>query len=386
MSAAPSWAQGFPLEQLRALAACLASTIKPCSYGAFGLPKERDIAAALAAGNLLWTRRPGSDQPEAAAILHRAKAGSKQQDFAQRSISILPGDISIRSIGGTRSGCSRLLEAAITRAAGGPLWLDLHPEAWQLEGLPQEHGFSLAATKVAASSDIHGIWLHGADPSRRISAQLSPADHAALRMIDPQFASPAEIQQALAEISAYSPSWEQHYSSYNKRKSWTAIALQGFVSSDPSFIIKPAEMSIGWKKENQQLLGASCRPTPALEAMPSLAAIADRIPGRKERIRLMRLRRGNGELSRHADITDRHAGTRDGMICRLHVPIITAPGCLFSGWQADGRQITKHFPAGSLFYLDVRKPHAVKNTSEVDRIHLVVDTHSSAELRGWLHG
>lgn len=36
---------------------------------------------------------------------------------------------------------------------------------------------------------------------------------------------------------------------------------------------------------------------------------------------------------------------------------------------------------GSLVYLDQRKPHAVRNDGAAERIHLVIDTVSTPELR-----
>ena len=38
-----------------------------------------------------------------------------------------------------------------------------------------------------------------------------------------------------------------HYSNYNKDKSWSAISLRGY-SPEWSFITKPAEMSKKWKR------------------------------------------------------------------------------------------------------------------------------------------
>ena len=42
-------------------------------------------------------------------------------------------------------------------------------------------------------------------------------------------AMPGEIQKCLDEIRSSNPAWKQHYSSYNKRKSWTANCLQDLI-------------------------------------------------------------------------------------------------------------------------------------------------------------
>jgi hypothetical protein len=95
----------------------------------------------------------------------------------------------------------------------------------------------------------------------------------------------------------------------------------------------------------------------------------------------MRLRAGGGELTRHADITDRQAGVRDGRIIRLHIPIVTNPQVLFSAWTARGERLDVRFPVGALCYLDQRKPHTAINPGSTDRIHLVVDAFAHEELR-----
>ena len=39
---------------------------------------------------------------------------------------------------------------------------------------------------------------------------------------------------------------------------------------------------------------------------------------------------------------------------------------------------------GHFYYTDVRKPHAVENLSDVDRIHLVIDIRCNEHFRKWL--
>jgi hypothetical protein len=96
----------------------------------------------------------------------------------------------------------------------------------------------------------------------------------------------------------------------------------------------------------------------------------------------MRLRAKDGELSRHADITDREAGTANGFVSRLHVPIRTSPAVTFYGWGARGNKLERNLPQGALCYLDQRKPHAVRNTDPtVDRVHLVIDCFANERVR-----
>jgi hypothetical protein len=99
----------------------------------------------------------------------------------------------------------------------------------------------------------------------------------------------------------------------------------------------------------------------------------------------MRLRAKGGELARHADITDREAGTADGMIARFHIPIVTSPAVRFSAWTERGERIDTQWPEGALCYLDQRKPHTVTNSDpELARVHLVIDAISNADIRARL--
>lgn len=369
------WQKGYKLEELQQIAGIFREQFKPHTYGAFGMPKERDVATALAAGNLTYTE-------DAAAIWRAVTTKSSHSDFAQRSIEFKRGDLHVRHIAGSPAGERKLLEHLAT-SGWLPMIVEAHEERVETVSLLRSMGFAKIATKIAASSDIKGVYIRGEPPSCRISAPLPAADEPGLALLDPGFLSQEQLASVRAEIESYAPAWADHYSSYNKRKSWSAIAIQGFDASDPGFIIKPAEMSKGWKAENPARLDAPCELTSAAEHFPGLLEIVGRIPGEKERVRLMRLT-GNGELTRHADITDRELGTADGMVCRLHAPIWTDSECVFRSWDLQGEEQRQSFAAGSLFYLDIRKPHAVRNPSESERIHLVVDCFSTPELREWI--
>lgn len=379
------WQQGYDLATLKALAAPFKECFKPYSFGAFGLPKERDVATALADNEITWTKN-SSGSVEAAAIFKIVQQGSEQTDFCQRSIVIKRGDLFIKHLAGSPVGMQKIVEALLSKAERRPVWLEVHEERQEAKAVALRNGFVKAATKISASSDIKGVYLLNEDPRLRVPFPFQATDSVALKSLVKNFAAQDEISNALFELKEAHLTWEQHYSGYNKRHSWTALAIKGFDKNDPSFIIKPSEMSKGWKAENQERLRASCEFTSLAEKMPSIVKMVDKLPGRKERVRLMKIRQGDGELTRHADITDRNAGTTNGMICRLHVPLQTHPLCQFESWDLEGNHLVKHFPAGSLFYLDIRKPHAVKNNSPVERVHLVVDVISNDALRNMLNG
>lgn len=383
MSESPAWAKGHPLDLLREIAKPFAEQFKPHIYGAFGLPKEAEIAAAIEAKEAIWTREGGKSVQASALFRLFRDRGSAHSDFAGRKAQLAAGDLFIRAIAGTDLARQHLVTVLDHSAHPPAIWIEDLVESPR-SALWLAMGFERIMTKIAASSDIRGLW-HMGDPEGRLPPALDRADRPSLARLDRGFVPAGEIEAALEEISAYvaanAGAWAQHYSSYNKRQSWTALAIRGFDPADPGFIIKPAEMSRKWRADHPERLQAECGDTIAAPAFPRIRAIAARLPGRPQRIRLMRLASGGGELTRHADIVDPEAGTADGLTCRLHIPLQSPPECRFLSWDLDGQKLAEHFPAGQLFYLDTRKPHAVINPGDRDRIHIVIDQFSSPELR-----
>lgn len=373
-----AWQRGYPLARLKAAAAIFRERHKPLVFGAFGLTKERDIADALAADSLAW--KGPADAPRAVAIFHRLKAAGGVTDFAQREVSISAGSVKITAFAALDVEAGTAVLRHMVERRPERLWLEIFEEDAVaracVAALPQ---LAYRATRIAAGSEVKGIYTNagpGAEPA------LHAAERASLVELDPAFVSADDRAAMLAEIDAFA-AWEQHYSSYNKRQSWTAFALRGFDANDPRFIVKPAEMSKGWKEANPQWLAARPAWTAAREHCPKTTACAERVlAGRDaDRVRLMRLAPG-GELSRHADITDREAGLADGRLARLHIPLRTSEAVIFHGWDKRGGHIETRFREGALCYLDQRGPHRVENRDPaVQRIHLVVDVHSDHRLR-----
>ena len=186
-------------------------------------------------------------------------------------------------------------------------------------------------------------------------------------------AMPGEIQKCLDEIAR-----PTRHGSSTTAPTTNARAGQQSLCRDPipptlASIIKPAEMSKGWKQDNPERLKATCAPTIAAMAMPTVGCWrkASRQARAGPAYAAPRLKR-RADLS-YADITDRDAGTADGRIARLHIPLQTAKGCE-SRLGADGQP---HPPA--LFppaRCPSRHPKAARglvNTSDCDRILLVID-------------
>lgn len=375
------WQNGHALARLSALAEPFRLGLKPYCVGQFTLPNERDIADALKKKSLRYVE--DASGAVAAVIGSPLTRDSMHADFSGREICIKAGDWYYSRVAfapGNETAMARLLDDC--QPADGAVWLQIAEEWRELVALVEASGFRYVATKVPAASEIFGLYVSGPEAERRLAAPapLDPAEHCAVACMRPEWISIEDLAAIQEELAAYAPVWADHYSSYNKRHSWSAFAIRGF-DDDPNFIIKPAEMSRAWKEENAAKLTAEVRETSAAAYFPQTLEIVARLPGGRDRIRFMRLAHGNGELTRHADITDREAGVSDGCVARLHIPIVTNPEVVFRNWDYRGRESHTHMEARGLYYLDQRKPHAAVNRGNHERIHLVIDCRSSEEIR-----
>lgn len=276
----------------------------------------------------------------------------------------------------------------LARAAGAPVPdltdIDLvyaYREDVELsEGLAHQ-GRSVWATTITAASEIIAVWARPgmdcfpvADVDRVTVAVLEVRDQDRL------------CAQAEAEIAAVG-SWHDDYPYYSDG-SWSAISLRGFDRNDPTWGVKPAEMGRKWHAAHPGAIDYQCEWTTFAEKCPALVEIVERQPWwtRCERVRLMRMEGQHGKtrarvLRRHTDITDRAAGTADGQVVRFHIPVVTDPAIVMHNWDLDGRASTHHLAPWRTWYIDARKPHAVTNPTDVDRVHLVVDALADEDVR-----
>lgn len=181
------------------------------------------------------------------------------------------------------------------------------------------------------------------------------------------------------------PGYINHYSTCNKENTWSAVSLRGY-GGLAEFISKPSEMSDKWKSDNPEKLAWCVFDSPLRAKLPEFEPLIDALPGRKQRIRLMRLKPRGGEIYRHTDIQDQDAGIDEGKLIRVHIPIVTNESVKFECWDLRGASETKHMTAGEAWYMDVRKPHRVENYGKTDRIHLVIDVESNESLRRMISG
>jgi hypothetical protein len=375
------WQRGYPIEHLRTMAAPFKLAYKGIQQGPFGTPKESTIAQALYMKRCVFTL---NERAQCVAILlfQKVTEESEHLDFTGRRLPILQGDLLVKDFAflpGEEVAAVRLLLHMFK--AKRSIWFRIPEEYAALKALVAKEA-EYIGTKISAYSDVTGFYFRAAFKDERLLPKpMDRSEALSICRVMSDFLSRADRAAIVNELVCFSPTWADHYSSYNKRNSWSAFAIRGYDPQDPNFIIKPAEMSREWKAENPARLAAKSALTWAAASFPKTLEILERIKAPKDRIRFMKLSKGKGELTRHADITDREAGVAPGRIARLHIPIATNPKVIFCSWDSRGVCHRIHMEPNSLYYLDQRKPHTAVNQGDEDRIHLVFDVVSNPELQ-----
>ena len=241
-------------------------------------------------------------------------------------------------------------------------------------------GYEKVGIKINTFGDIQGVYFKGRETflGGRIFPETSDTEKAVLTQTNiPDVSNICDIIKERLNIMDYE--FTNHYSNYNKDKSWSAISLRGY-SPEWSFITKPAEMSKKWKEKNKDT-EFKLQNTELRKMFPEVEDVLRWLPGRPHRIRFMNLAPGGGELQRHTDQVDPDAGVNDYKLMRFHFPIVTNEEVIFNQWDWDAKLVEVNMKVGECWYLDVRKPHRAINGGTEMRTHLVVDIESNDEVR-----
>lgn len=345
------WRRGFDLARLRPITLAFRDAEEGRCAGAFARVNDAWVAARLDEGRLL------GDGPAYVALdpVRRSRTWTGFGGVAVAELAA--GSFLVDRVVGPATEVAALL--ADRPVSGLLAWLPDDAAAEAAERL----GLVCAGSVVTSAGDVRGLW------AAKLTGEVTPARLAKGLARLPVALDPGPL---LAQVEAAEPTWAPHYSSYNRRRSWTAVSLRGF--GDEGYIEKPAEMSRKWKGDHPGWETASCADTALRGRLGAVEAYLEAL-GRPavERIRLMALAPGGGELARHADSTDHDAGLADGRLCRLHAPLVTNPLVSFTSWGLDGRPRRAHMAAGEVWLLDHAKPHAAVNLGNRRRVHLVID-------------
>ena len=245
-------------------------------------------------------------------------------------------------------------------------------------------GYRKLGIKINTFGDIQGVYFKD-QPSflgdrREFKEQNMMLPVEKLVLIKTNIPDVSNICDILAQrVEMMDYKFTNHYSNYNKDKSWSAISLRGY-SPEWSFITKPAEMSKKWKEENKDV-EFKLQDTELRKMFPEVEELLRWLPGEPHRIRFMNLSPGGGELQRHTDQVDPDAGVNDLKLMRFHFPIVTNKDVIFNQWDWHAELVEAHMQVGECWYLDVRKPHRAINGGTDMRTHLVVDVEANDEVR-----
>ena len=157
---------------------------------------------------------------------------------------------------------------------------------------------------------------------------------------------------------------------FNKKEQWQAISIRGY-SDEVEDILKPGVLKTEGTDKGLRWTHLYEQP----ELLP-IKEILSHIPAEFERVRVMRLRSGT-KISKHTDKVD--ASIKKGDLVRLHVPLKTGPNVTMSLWKGKNAY-TYNLETGNYYYVDVSSPHAVDNSEDFDRLHLVIDCYMNPRL------
>lgn len=292
----------------------------------------------------------------------------------------LKGDRIINAIACNDEGQIDDIVDAINKFAE-PTWLFIWEEDASQKKIAKKAGFKKIGVKITSFSEIYGVYFRDAEGQTRVHPKVEKAEVACMLQLKslPDFSQLAD--RLATRIRALESNFANHYSKYNKSKAWGALAIRGY-SSEPAMIEKPLCMSESWQKEHAAE-NFRLQDTELMKLLsPEIKQILDVLPTTNfDRIRLMRLQPGGGELSRHVDHVEGDSGITDGRVMRFHIPIITNPKVVFTMWNTDGKEEKQSMKQGETWMFDFRKPHMALNGGDDIRIHLVIDVIMDEAMR-----
>jgi hypothetical protein len=293
-----------------------------------------------------------------------------------------PGDIHIKHLGYSdefdrRNIITTLLDD--TYYTNNNVWLFINEENGQDKAIASEAHFEKIGVKYSSVADIVGVYFRNAGQvfEDRTHPTVPKYENYTLKPLSLGF---TDITKQIAkQLEEMNIEYTNHYSNYNKAKSWSAISLRGY-KNDYRFITKPIEMNKKWKEENKDEV-FEMQDTDWRQKFPLVEKILGEFKTEIHRVRFMKLKPGGGELERHTDQVDPDVGIQDGKLMRIHIPIKTNPNVEFTSWSTTGSKVIVNMEEGHCWYLDIRKPHMAINNGNDWRTHLVIDVVANEQVR-----
>lgn len=359
-----TWQHGYELDYLKQLEH-LFHYHNQYALSVFGRFKKNDIAAALHDGSLKLLENAAcvvetSKVPSNITMHGKTVIGKKQK-----------GDITFSKLAGD------LLTLLDYLDPDGPYgnkncWLVTYAGNKAIRRLAERSDFDYVGYKVTSNAEILSVYFRD-DPMnfyRRSHPNVSLAEFVGMGKIGNWDVRLAET--ILQNIRKVCPEFTNHYSNYNKDKAWSALSLRGY-TNDATFITKPIEMNAAWKEAHKDE-HFEMQDTWLYPHFPEVRELLSFLDGEIHRVRFMKLAPRGGELQRHTDQVDPDAGNGIGQLARLHFPLKTNSGVVFTTWDENDQAQNYHYGFGECWVIDTRKPHMAINGGTEERIHLVVDT------------
>lgn len=284
------------------------------------------------------------------------------------------GDVTFAKLVGDTS----ILKLEVVKYKSNNCWMYVWAENAEHCKFAEDMGFCYVGPKITTYGEIFAIYYRG---EKRDFPKVDPAEFLSIKKVENI---DSKIIETIANKLNELPEFTNHYSNYNKGKSWGALSLRGY-SEDPSFITKPIEMSDAWKEEHKDN-NYHLQDTKLFELFPEVRELLKPYGDTLHRVRFMRLKPGGGELERHTDQVDPDSGGSKGKLARIHFPIKTNDKVVFTVWDPKGVPQVVRMKKGECWFLDTRKAHTAINGGDEERIHLVVDIVTEAPLYGKLVG
>ena len=353
------WQHGYELDFLNSIVDFY-SEYNSYSLSPFSQIKKNNIAELLHKGTLNVLR---DQYGKTNAILNIAESKVKSDISLHGDVKIgtkLKGDLVITNIAGESHVIENVLDSIHSDT-----WVYVWAEDKRLNEILSKIGYQKINPKITTFGEIYNIFYRG---KHRFHPQPKKADLLSIKKVCDVN---AHLIKQIEKKLTFLPEFTNHYSNYNKGKSWSALSLRGY-SSDPSFITKPSEMNDKWKEENSQQVFLM-QDTALYDMFPEVRELLKSFDSEIHRIRFMKLSPGGGELQRHTDQVDSDSGGSIGKLARLHFPIKTNSDVKFTVWNLNAEPETVNMNVGECWFLDTRKPHKAINGGNEERIHLVVD-------------
>lgn len=374
-----SWQHGYDLTYLKQLESYF-SEYNKYSLSPFTEVKKNTIAEGLHNKDLHIYF--DDDKFDYAIDIKMAKTTSKIYMHTDTLLGTRrPGDVTFsKLVGNFEKLCNKLNEYTDKSC-----WMFLWTEDSNSNLIADACKFTKIGTKITSFGEMYNVYFRPKinvltdETDHRIFPVVDVADLITIKKVNNVDIS--IIDEIRTKIKSL-PLFTNHYSNYNKNKSWSALSLRGY-TSDPSFITKPSEMNDKWKAEYRDSI-FYMQDTPLYKDFPEVRDLIKQYGENIHRVRFMKLKSGNGELTRHTDQVDSESGGSKGKLARLHFPIITNNKVIFTVWDLNGKPQNVNMKEGECWMLDTRKPHMAINGGDEDRIHLVVDVQVDNDLYNML--